>query len=87
VSPELETLDQLLGGDMPLEVVREWYDCGPRFARSVEAMLHAGEVRLVADGADVPRWRWTEVLSAAAERSTRSGARLAITAVGVRRIG
>jgi hypothetical protein len=55
MSPELETLDQLLGGDMPLAVVCGLFDNGERFARSVAAMLHAGEVRLYVDGVGVPR--------------------------------
>jgi hypothetical protein len=87
MSPELETLDQLLGGDLPLAVVRGFFEGDARFARAVAAMLHAGEVRLHVDGIEVPRWRWREVLSSTQEQSGPAGARLAITEAGVRRIG
>jgi hypothetical protein len=87
MSPELETLDQLLGGDMPLAVIRGLFDDGERFVRAVAAMLNAGDVRLYIDGDETPRWRWTEVLVAARDRAEPANARLDITEAGVRRIG
>ena len=87
MSPELDTLDQLLGGDMELSVIRGLYDSGERFARAVEAMLHAGEVTLLADGVGVPRWRWIEVLAVAREQGDPNEAWLSITDAGVRQIG
>jgi hypothetical protein len=64
MSPELETLDQLLGGDVPLSVVRTLYPDDPTFTRSIHAMLRAGDVRLLsADGVDVPPWTWRELFS------------------------
>jgi hypothetical protein len=87
MSPVLETLDQLLGGDLPLAVVRELFETDVRLVQAVAAMLHTGEVRLYADGIEVPRWRWGEVLATACDQSSLAGARLAITEVGARRIG
>lgn len=82
MSPELETLDQLLGGDLPLPVIRGLFDDQDRFARAITAMLEAGELRLVeAAETDVPRWRWREVLNANA-----GSTRVAITKAGVKRI-
>lgn len=83
MSSELETLDQLLGGDLPLPVIRGLFADGVRFAHAITAMLDAGEVRLVkADGAEVPKWQWREVLNANA-----ASTRVAITRAGVKRIG
>jgi hypothetical protein len=82
VSPELETLDQLLGGDLPLPVVRTFFGDGDRFVRAFTAMLEGGELRLVeADGTDVSKWRWREVLNA-----TDPSTRVAITKAGTKRI-
>jgi hypothetical protein len=87
MSPELQTLDQLLGGDLPLAIVRGFFDTDVRFAQAVAAMLHAGEVRLYADDIEVPSWQWGEVLANACARSGLTGARLAINEMGARRIG
>jgi hypothetical protein len=88
MSPELETLDQLAGGDLPLTVIRGLFDDGERFIRSLLAMLDAGEVRLLAaDGAEFARWQWREVLIAASSPAAPSGPRLAITKIGGRRMG
>ena len=52
MSPELETLDQLEGGNLPLPIVRGIFREESRFVRAIEAMLEAGEVRLLdSDGA------------------------------------
>jgi hypothetical protein len=85
MSPELETLDQLLGGDLPLPVIRDLFPDGGRFARAITAMLDAGEVRLLAqDGTEGPRWQWREVLAAASNQSGANDYRLDITDAGGR---
>lgn len=85
MSPELETLDQLLGGKMPLPVIRGLYSDDARFANGLSALLHAGDVRLLGqDGADVPRWMWREVL---ADPSAWPPLVVHLTEVGARRIG
>jgi hypothetical protein len=82
MSPELETLDQLLGGDAPLSLIRDLYENPEHFTRAMIAMLEAAEVRVVgSDGIEIPRWRWHDVLS------SQFGAKVSITAAGVRRIG
>jgi hypothetical protein len=82
VSPELETLDQLLGGDLPLPVIRSLFADEDRFALALTAMLDAGELRLVeGDGRDMSKWRWREVLNANA-----ASTRVAIAKAGVKRI-
>lgn len=85
MSPELDTLDQLLGGDMPLPLIRVQYPDDARFARGLLWLLHAGEVRLVGDdGTELPLWRCREVL---VDPDTRGRMRVVITRAGVSRIG
>jgi hypothetical protein len=87
MSPELETLDQLLGGDLSLTTARRLFGDEERFIRGLTAMLHAGEVRLLAaDGGEVPRWQWREVLAVAADKSIPGEALLSITTAGANRI-
>ena len=85
MSLELEVLDQLIGGDLPLPVVCELFDDESRFVRAIEAMLDTKEIRLLIDGSEVPRWRWHEILGGSAA-SEAARARLTLTQVGARRI-
>lgn len=58
-SPEMETLDQLLGGEMRLNVVRRIYDADASFMRGILALLQSGDVRLFDEShQEVARWRW-----------------------------
>ena len=82
MSPELETLDQLQGGNMPIAQVRWLFDDRDRFERAIVAMLDAGEVRLIeGNGSEAPRWRWRQLLA------DGPAATLSITVAGARRIG
>jgi hypothetical protein len=81
MSPELELLDQLFGGDMPLQLVRSLFADHERFERAVSAMIGEGELRLFeVDGSEVPGWRQSEILR------TSDQARLQLTEAGARRI-
>ena len=82
MSPELETLDQLQGGDMPVALVRRLYPSEGEYLKAVLAMIVAGEIRLAVDGADVPHWQRFEIL-----RNPPPGTLLAITEKGCRRMG
>ena len=80
MSPELETLDQLSGGDLSLAVILGLYPDEERFTRAILAMLNAGELRLLTAGeVEVPHHRWVEALG--------GEGRLSITEAGLRRIG
>ena len=58
-SPEIETLDQLLGGQMPLGVIRRLYESDDGFTRGTLALLRSGDVRLFDQShTEVPPWRW-----------------------------
>ena len=68
MSPELETLDQLLGGDTLLSVIRMDYPDRPRFLRGMMGLLNSGDIRLVGDGLEIPKWRWQAVLEGEGDR-------------------
>lgn len=58
-SPEMETLDQLLGGEMQLSIIRQFYDSDESFTGGTLALLQNGDVRLFDQShTEVPRWRW-----------------------------
>jgi hypothetical protein len=83
MSPELTTLDDLLGGDMPLNRVRDLFDRADAFIAGISALLRAGEIRLVnSDGKELPHWSWPEALST----PTTSSCYVTITEKGVKRI-
>jgi hypothetical protein len=60
-SPELETLDQLLGGDLKLSVIRRVFQSDQRFVEGLGGLLRDGDVTLFADGVAVPEWKVREL--------------------------
>jgi len=46
-APELETLDQLLGCDMPLTVIAKLYSSAEAFRKGVTGLLSCGDVLLL----------------------------------------
>jgi len=59
MSPELETLDQLLGGDMRLSVIAELFESTATFQQGVLGLLECGDVTLIGPNSDaVPDWQW-----------------------------
>lgn len=46
MSPELEMLDQLLGGDLPVAVVRSFFDDDQRFVHAALVMLDTRKIKL-----------------------------------------
>jgi hypothetical protein len=87
MTPELETLDQLLGGDLPLKVVRDLYADADHFRRGVLGLLSCGDVSLLnIDETEVPSWRWGELLCEDAVATELANMKLRITANGTRRI-
>ena len=58
-APELETLDQLLGGDMPLTVIAKLYSSPEAFRTGIRGLLSCVDVLLLdTEGNGVPTWRW-----------------------------
>ncbi len=88
MSPELETLDQLLGGDLALSIVRGLFPDAERFRRGITAMLDTGEVTLLdSDALTVPRWKHAEILSQPAGHPELQSHRISLTDAGAARIG
>jgi hypothetical protein len=87
MSPELETLDQLLGGALPLAVIRNFYPDADAFRMGVFRLLTSGDVCLLTnDHADVPSWRWRELFLDGAVMKELASMNLKITAQGTHRI-
>ena len=87
MSPELETLDQLLGGELPLAVIRNFYPDVDAFRLGVFGLLKTGDVCLLEiDRTDVPSWRWRKIFVEGTVVEELGNMNLKITAQGVRRI-
>lgn len=87
MSPELETLDQLLGGDLSLTIVRNLYADAESFKRGVLGLLSSGDVRILTiDQDDVPNWRWKELFVDGMVMKELDCLRMTITAQGRRRV-
>jgi hypothetical protein len=87
MSPELETLDQLLGGALPLAVMRNSYPDVDTFRLGVFGLLTSGDVcPLTIDHTDVPSWRWRELFVDGTVMKELGSTNLKITAQGARRI-
>jgi hypothetical protein len=64
MTPELETLDQLLGGTLPVAAIRALYPDGDSLRTGLRALLESGDIRLVgADDQPIAQWRWRELLT------------------------
>jgi hypothetical protein len=85
MSPELEVLDQLLGGDLPLSIIFGLFPDKSRFVTGLTGLLRDGNVRLIADcGRELPQWQWRDVLGAPGTWPT---VRVTLTEAGARLIG
>ena len=63
VSAELDVLDQLQGGDLPLAVIRQVFPDDAAFIRGIFGLLAAGDVRLLRRSELVAHWEWWNILS------------------------
>jgi hypothetical protein len=87
MSAELETLDQLLGGDLPLKVIRNLYPDEEAFRQGVLGLLSCGDVcLLMSDQTPVPGWRWRELFVAGKVMHELGDMKLSLTAQGTRRV-
>jgi hypothetical protein len=85
-APELETLDQLLGGDMPLTVVAKLYSSPEAFQTGIKGLLSCGDVLLLdTEGNAVPAWRWREVFDLSSAENLGQF-RLHVTPQGAKRV-
>jgi hypothetical protein len=87
MSAEPEALDQLLGGELPLRVIRSLYPDADTFKRGVLALLTSGDVRLLMiDRTDVATWRWKDMFLNGSVMEELGNLNLKITQQGARRI-
>ena len=81
VLPQLETLDQLLGGDMPLSMIRHLFADHSVFEAGIIGLLNDGDVRLLSAYKEIPRRQWKDAL-----RSRTGPCTLSITQQGLERV-
>lgn len=87
MSPELETLDQLLSGDLSLAIIQRVYPNIDAFKRGVLGLLNGGDVCVLeADGAIVAEWRWRELFGENSAPYDPAKLKLRLTAQGAHRV-
>jgi hypothetical protein len=88
MSPELETLDQLSGGSLPLEVLRTLFPSNDSFCIALKGLAESGEIVIVQLGlGPVPSWQ-LDALNRSGQAWWSTGTFSAeLTDVGARRIG
>ena len=86
-SPELETLDQLLSGELSLTALRTVYPNDDAFVRGLRGLLVSGDVLLLTPEKNkVPDWQWEEAFRRGITHSEMKDYYLSITPQGARRI-
>ena len=87
MSLELEVLDQLEGGEMPLGVVAALFPDESHARRALLAMLRAGDLKLLdVDGAELAAGGLRELERQPASWRMAAHYRLALTDAGARRV-
>jgi len=87
-APELETLDQLLGGDLPLTIIVKLFPSKEHFSRGVLGLLRCGDVFLLdASGAEITYWSWRELFDQGKVFEELKDWKLTLTPQGARKVG
>lgn len=87
MTPEIEVLDQLLGGDLPLNLIADLFPGRSRCQRAILAMLRNDEVSLLDPAGDpVPEWHYRELQDQPNFWIKGTRYRLTITNKGARRM-
>lgn len=87
MTPELETLDQLLGGNLSLTVVRNFYPDIQSFTGGILGLLRCGDVILkTVQEAEVPSWRWRELFVDGTIAEELNNLQLEITEQGAQKV-
>lgn len=87
MSPELETLDQLLGGELTLRIIANGYPDAYAFMRGVHSLLSGGDVRLLTnDGIEVRAGQWRDLFIEGMVMEKLDSLKLGLTKRGARRI-
>lgn len=85
-SPEMDTLEQLCGGNMSLKVVLKIYPDTASFISGTYGALKAGYVRLLENNEEVPEWRQRELFEKGEVLETLDILTLELTAMGIKHI-
>jgi hypothetical protein len=86
MSLELETLDQLCGGDMPIAVIRGLFNDDEHFVRAITAMLTTGDVQLFENGKEIPNWDQANTLRTAIANDSQCELMISVTKQGAGRV-
>jgi len=87
LSPELETLDQLLAGDMSLAVIASLYLTPDACKKGILGLLHEGDVVLLdSERTEVPQWQWRQLFSTSRLQEDLRNFRLRITSQGAKKL-
>jgi hypothetical protein len=87
MTPELEVLDQLLGGDLSLAVIADLFPSQANCRQAIGAMVKAGDVCILdAEGEALPAWRYRELENAPDTWSRTTPYQLSITENGAKRV-
>lgn len=87
MTPELEVLDQLLGGDLSLAIIADLFPDRERCRQAIGAMLRAGEVCILdSQGHALQAWRYRELENTPDAWSEGTAYRLSITEAGAKRV-
>ena len=85
MSVEREVLDQLLGGDLSLEIIAGLFPDLGHCRQAIGAMLDDGQVLLLdSSGNQIPKWRYRGLQSQPEFWSVGTPYRLSITDSGVK---
>lgn len=87
MSAELETLDQLQGGDLRLEIIFKLFPSPEAFMQGVRGLLECGDVVLVTEEAELSNWQWRRLFSEKELLKNLKTLRLRITPQGANKIG
>lgn len=80
MNPELDFLDQLPGGNMPLAVLLRLIPSIARARHAIHALLAGDEIRLIGtDGAQLQPWQWQALSRASDSDWRRAAADLTVT--------
>lgn len=86
-SPELEPLDQLLGGEMRLCIIRQIYNSDDAFAQGTLRLLQCGDVKLFDQThIEVPKWRWRPLFEQGEVLSSVESFMLDVTETGAAKV-
>ena len=88
MSPELETLDQLLSGPLSLAIIRRIFPDSDAFMRGILGLLTSGDVRLLEKERqdEVPSWRWRKLFVEGSVIDKWDDLKLNITDQGANRV-